>query len=112
MDCCTPCFYDCLGLVLTYSSSPIREGVLTLPSLTLGGPSLCLNSGPDSEPGVNGGLGSLLFSPCFLCLFPLVPLGGFSKGVVRRCKRPRDGRAILYSNHCETSIKHFVINLQ
>ena len=37
MDCCMPCFYSCLGLVLTYFSSPIREGVLTLPSLTLGG---------------------------------------------------------------------------
>lgn len=26
MDCCTPCCYGCLGLVLTYSSSPIRKG--------------------------------------------------------------------------------------
>ena len=37
----------------------LGRGVLTLPSLTLGGPSLCLNSGPGLEPGVNGGLGSL-----------------------------------------------------
>ena len=59
----------------------LGRGVLTLPSLTLGGPSLCLNSGPDSEPGVNGGLGSLLFSPCFLSLpFSTCSLRWFFEG--------------------------------
>ena len=74
-----PCFYGCLGLVLVYFSSPIREGVLTLPSLTLGGPSLRLNSGPGSEPGVNGGLGSFLFSLFLISAFShLFPLGCLS----------------------------------
>ena len=42
--------------------TPIREGGPHSALVDLrggGGPSLCLNSGPGSEPGVNGGLGSL-----------------------------------------------------
>ncbi len=48
------------SFVCLNSSSFALGWVFALAQLTSGGPSLCLNFGPTSEPGVNKGLGFLL----------------------------------------------------
>ena len=55
-------FCSCSGLSPLTFLVPHGGGSSYSALVDLGGPSLCLNSGPGSEPGVNEGLGSLLFS--------------------------------------------------